>query len=454
MQLNKNQVVEVNLKDLFFHLLYRWRSILIAALIAALALCGYQYLSVKKTHDAGKLTKDERQYQTELQNYKEDLENAQNTISINTKLLEGQNTYRKDSIYFQLDAQGVWIAINKYLVKVDPSVLEKLPQGSTIDPADSILSVYTAPLSEATDEELMEAFGTDKPQYISELVSTDVNATENTVTVIVRASTKEDAQAGINLLDTKIQAISAGKAQEIDLHKLTLITSDISLRADDSLAKIQENLAKSVKENQEALQEARQRLDRLEDTGEPKAPGEHLVKMAVIGFILGVILLCIAYAISYALKGKLNNARDLTDRYHLSIFGEITSASYLHSGKGLDKAISKWELGKKALEPEMVYDSIVALIAEKQEAPKILIVSTLPAEKLKALEEAITKRIPEKEITVQADILRNSEVIALASKADAVIIAEEKRVSSIKDIDRMAESLIISGANVIGAIIL
>ena len=454
MQLNKNQVVEVNLRDLFFHLLYRWRSILIAALIAALALCGYQYLSVKKTHDAGKLTKDERQYQIDLQNYNDDLETSQNTVRINTKLLQSQNAYRKESIYFQLDPQGVWTATNKYLVKVDPSVLEKLPQGSTIDPADSILSVYTAPLSEATDEELTEAFGTDKPEYIGELVVTGINTNENTVTVTVKASTKEAAQAGMKLLNTKIEAIASGKAQEIDAHKLSLITEEVSLKSDDELAKKQEDLAKSITENQEALQEARQQLDRLEDAGEPKAPGMHLVKMAVIGFILGAALLAFAYAVSYVLKGRLNNTRELTERYNLPLFGEFATAGLLHSGKGLDKALSKWEHGKKAVDSETVYDNIAALIAEKQEAKQIQIVSTLPSEKLKDLKEALTKRLPDKSITVQADMLRNSKAIAEASKADAVILAEEKGVSTLKDMDRMAENLIISEAKVIGAIIL
>ncbi len=105
MQLNKNRVIEINLKDLFFHILYRWRSILIAAIIGAVVLCGYQYFSIKKVHDAGKVTKEERQYQLNLQKYHDDLENNQNIIRVNTKLLQGQNNYRKESIYFQLDSQ-------------------------------------------------------------------------------------------------------------------------------------------------------------------------------------------------------------------------------------------------------------------------------------------------------------------------------------------------------------
>ena len=81
-------------------------------------------------------------------------------------------------------------------------------------------------------------------------------------------------------------------------------------------------------------------------------------------------------------------------------------------------------------------------------------ISTLPAEKLTTFRDALAERIPEKTITAQADAVRNSEAITEASKADAVVIAEAKGVSLLKDMDRMAENLIISEANVIGAVVL
>ena len=55
---------------------------------------------------------------------------------------------------------------------------------------------------------------------------------------------------------------------------------------------------------------------------------------------------------------------------------------------------------------------------------------------------------------MQADILRNSDAIADAGKADAVVIVEKKHISRMKDIGRMAEILEISKAKVIGSIIL
>lgn len=454
MQINKNQVVEIHLKDLFFHILYRWRSILLVALIGAVALCGYQWWTIKSTHDAGKLTKEERQYELNLQNYKEDLESAQNTIRVNTKLLQDQNEYRKESIYFQLNPQGIWTATNKYLVKVDQSVLDKMPQGSSLDPTDGILAAYTSPLSEATDDELKEAFGTEKTEYVSELVTSELSTDENSITVSIKAATKEEAQAGMSLLNSKMEKIAAGKAQEIEPHTLSLVNEEIALKADPDLPAKQDTLAKSIAENQTALQEARQKLNKLEADGEPNAPGKHLVKMAVIGFVLGAALIFFLYAILYALSGRLKSAHDLSERYQIPILGEMVSSGQLHSNKGLDKLFSKWEVGEKTFSNETVFNNISALIEEKQEANTILLTSTLPAEKITAVGDALIKRLPDKTIETQADLIHNSEAITESAKADAVILVEAKSKSNLKDMDRMAETLIIAEANVIGAIIL
>ena len=83
-----------------------------------------------------------------------------------------------------------------------------------------------------------------------------------------------------------------------------------------------------------------------------------------------------------------------------------------------------------------------------------MLVSTLPEEKLGAVKENLVKRMPEEKIEIQAEAIKDSGTISKATKADAVIFTEKKRVSSIKEMDRLAETLIIADANVIGAIIL
>ena len=84
MQINKNYEREIDLKDLFFHLLYHWRSILVAAVIFAILLGTRQYLNLEQTHKKGKLTKAEKQYEVDLQAFRDKLQNARNGVKTYT----------------------------------------------------------------------------------------------------------------------------------------------------------------------------------------------------------------------------------------------------------------------------------------------------------------------------------------------------------------------------------
>ena len=67
--LNQEYNPEVRIRDLLFHLLYRWRSILLAALICGIVFGAWQYFSVDAAHKAGNRTKDEQRYEQDLASY-------------------------------------------------------------------------------------------------------------------------------------------------------------------------------------------------------------------------------------------------------------------------------------------------------------------------------------------------------------------------------------------------
>ncbi len=453
MQINREYEPEINLKDLFIHVLYRWRSLLIAALIGAILLGGYQYFSLKKVHDEGKLTKEERQYELDLQAYQEDLKSNRNKVAEYTKKLSEQDAYKSESLYINLNPRNVWTASKKYLIKVDQSVIDALPAGSVIDPADSILPVYTALLSGVDDETLSETFGTDNPEYIRELISVGTNTGDNTVTILVKGDSRETVQKGIACLNEQILAISSDKAQTINPHQILLIGEETYIQIDENLVKKQDDLAKAMENNQKTLQEARVKLDELESKEELTKPGTHIIKMSVIGLIVGAILLAVFYAFLYVINGRLEDAESITGQYGLPVFGQMIRSSSIHQNKGLDKLINKWEL-KNIIADNTVYDNIATLITKQENVNSILLASTLQTDKLASLEKALTSRLPGKSIDVQGDFLHNNDAVTAAGEAETVIIVEEKGASRNNDINQMINTLIISKAKVIGAVVL
>lgn len=443
MQLNKEYESDINLKDLLFHVLYRWRSILLVALIGAILLGGYKYYTMDKAVRSAVVYQDEQ--------LTEKLQELDRQIEEKAKQVADLETYLNESVYINQSPQGIWTGSCKYLVKTETPILEA-------DPTDRILPVYSYPLSGAAPEELMGIFRTDKPELLGELVETKINTAENSVTVSVTGATVEAVQKGLEYIQKRMDAISL-KAQEFGSHTLVNVGSSIILTTEIHNYDEAQNDRRSVLSG--TLSRYRSELQGLRDTaelyrtnGKTRFSKPELIKFTLIGFFLGAFLMICFYAFHYVLGGRLINSAEISEQYNLPVFGESSRSGSIHGDKGLDKLLAKWELGKNRIDPETTYDNICALIAEQQGANNILLVSTLKENKLNPVREKLATRMPEKEIKARCSFLTDSEAIAEAAQADAVLLVEEKGLSRVKHIRRMAESLSIGRANVIGAIVL
>ena len=305
MTINKNYKTTISLRDLFFHVLYRWKSILLVAVICAIGFGAYQFFYLKGIHDAGKQTEEERTFQINLQLYQVRLTDAKNKVDMITQEIEGQQEYQKESLYFNLNPQNVWIGSAEYHIEVVQEEIETLSTGSTIDPADSLLPYYLIPLGGETDqEELKEAFNTDRTEYINELVTVEPNFDSNTVSVRVLGKNQEDVEKALAYLDQRMNEISSGKAQRIKKHQLTLIGQTVALGSDKDLAEQKALQTEAMNTNIQTLMTAQDTLKALDtEKAIPQPPGTHILKMIVIGLLLGGILVTVLYILLYEFNG-------------------------------------------------------------------------------------------------------------------------------------------------------
>lgn len=446
---------EISLKDLFFSVMYRWRSILVAALIGAIILGTYQYVTLTSTHSKGELTNEERQYDIDYRNYYVSMESYQREIMSLTDQLAARKDYRDNSPYLKLDPQNVWIAEKRYYVEVDPSVMEALPEGSPIDPTDYVLAVYASAMREDMDEaELEEFFGTTNLTYIGEQAWVSTSAGDNTFSVASRASTPEEAEKLLSYVVKRIESLRDGKAQDIEPHKVVLINESVSRRVDNNVTTSQIQVKNDIAGYQKSLDTAIDNLNKLELDGEPDKPGTHVKKMAAIGFIVGAFLLAGVYAVIYVLNGKLTGGDSLADQYGIPLLGEFHRSQARTPGKWPDKWIEAMEQGKTTQDESSVVEHIAELVTDLAPDGSLLLVSTEREEKLAEFVKLLSGKLNGRKITCCADFLSSTGAISTAGQADAVIIVEEKNISYLKKIDRMADLLITSKAKVIGAVVL
>ena len=454
MQINKNYELEIDLKDLFFHLLYRWRSILVGAVIFAILLGTYQYLNLELTHKNGKLTKAEKQYEVDLQEFRDKLQNARNGVKTYTNLIKEKRVYLDESVYMKLNAQDEWYAYKRYLIKVDQAVLDALPQAIQEDPADRVASMYSVTLKSGLDSEEMEALlGTGKREYIDELVGIGGDAASNSLVISVIGASQEDVLRQLAYFDNRLHTLCAPKAQEVAAHTLTLMDEEVRSRIDGNLLTRQDEIYNQILEWQTMLKEQKEALNELEDKKEPTKP-VGIKKYAAIGFILGAFLLAGIHVVRYIGGGMLHKGSELSENYGVPVYGEFIKSRARRPGKGLDRLFEKWEF-RHASSDEAVINDIVALIRERNDGKRVLLTGTLAQEKLESLRQKLRPGLDDVVyLEIAGDFLTNGAAITDASQADAVVMVEEKHVSRLQDIRREAELLIMGSANVTGCVLI
>jgi hypothetical protein len=278
--------------------------------------------------------------------------------------------------------------------------------------------------------------------------------TTNTITIQVIGESEEKVTGQLEYFVNRLYTVSGPIAQEVCAHTLLLVIEDCYSRTDSDLSSKQDENNQQIISWQESLKKQREAVNELEERDEPVPPGKHVVKYAVIGFILGAFLLAAIYAVKYICGGKLNNVGEISERYGLPVYGEFAHSRARRPGKGLDKLFEKWEFKHAVTDAQVVESTVSALLRERFAGKKILLAGTCAQRKLDALGGSLSRHLSGAcEISSQGDLPVNANAVSASKDADAVILVEEKYVSRIASIGQAAEQLGIADVNLVGCII-
>ena len=449
METRQHGGVEINLKDMFFHILYHWRSILVIVLIGTIGLGAYQHFSIVNIHNRGEKTAEEKQYEYDVQAYDASVATSEQAIRSYRNLIANRKDYLAGSLLLQLNPSEVYQATRVYLIKLDDRVNDTLHAGMSGDPADYLMNVYNGAFDNMTsDKEMEEVFGTNNLAYVREVAKVEANTEFNTVTVTILAPNEEDARKRLEYLCKYVEGLKS-RADEVYPHSLEIVRDGVFTITRMDLANSRTNVSSEIENYQNALNRNLENVAR----GAPGVPGTHVKKMAFFGFLISFALSLLIFGIQYAISGRFHESRDLTARYQLPVYAEYvhSRAWNHHPGKLIDKLIENWEFRKKMRNNDTVNDTLTALLQEKTPSGTLLLTGSLPTEKMQPLAAAMKERIKDgAEIHVRGNLAHDSETLTQAGNADAVLLVEEIHGSRVKDVDRIAELLSIADANAIG----
>ncbi len=455
MRRNPDSEIEIDLRDMFYHILARWRSIIIIALLGAVALFGYRFYKTRDTEA------NREAYEEQMEKYQHDVEAYERydaMVDTYTAQLDELTEYQEKSTRMKIDPRNEWVARCDYFVELDKSVTDKLPEMISQDPTDEILGMYQSLFYEsAYDSEAEKLAGVEEEKYLSELITWTINPATNSFTISIIGESEQQVK---DILDYYISKIEGTINESVNLttkHKLTSANNMAYKRVDQLLVTEQKDVDERIINLRASIVKARSDKELLVEPVEPVdiTVNRGFVKYSVIGFILGGFLAFAFYMVRYIAGGKLRTSDELQTLYNLPMYGCIPNTITRKSDKGIDKLIEMKRNKRIKADYAVIAGQVASMITKNFEGEKVAIVSTSSSGRIKDMYDTIKSSIGGNVTTVlKQDFLSKREAVEELDKVDAIIVAEVRDDSIMADIDRMGEIIEISGYSVNGYIAL
>ncbi len=432
----------INFRDLFVHILRRWRSVLIGTVVVTLLLTGFKYVKDQSAYKNALAAQKNEIAVVELD--EASLANAEQVMHYQ-KLYNTQATYNRTSLLMKIDPVAVPTQTLSYLIKGKQAYVTA--------------AVYQTHLnSRAMAQTIVDAVAPDNdPSHIAELITTTLqsdngaDAVADHVILNVKIIAPTEALCASIAAEIKAQMNTVkASAANIAEHTLSLIADTVQLTVDNGLKTTQQNnlnncttLRNNLKTTQDTLTANEKayirQMTALDNQNSAVAPIKPSVskKMLVLGIAAGLVLMAGLHALGYVFSRKVKSREDFTERYGLFVFSDVATQETL------------------ALAAQQLTLAVRTAVGGKENAAVLVTGSALD-------DNTAALFTPLKEATAKQGITLNVLPAALTdaaafeqlASADAVVLAETLGISVYGDIYRELETCERLDRPVLGAFIL
>ncbi|MCI8536093.1 MAG: hypothetical protein HFG68_11120 [Hungatella sp.] len=432
MDYNNTYEQEIDLKELMFAVLHKWRIILAFAVGLALVLGGYKAVtSYMEQNDEETAQEAQEEYEKELLEYNKSIERCEREIDNLTKDIANQEEYLEKSILTNMSPYDVWEAKVELFIKTDYEIMPDMVY-QNLDFTGTVLQSYQSAL---TSTEFMEKVaskaGTDT-RYLRELVSINIgrvdNKVNNILTIQVRHESEEKAKA---ILDDLLAGVNQFKGQirsSIGNHTITEVSRSLGALVDLSLVDQQKNQTERLIQLNDSLQEKQTELDELEEP-EPVVTAASAVlkggiKYALIGGVLGAFIVIFFVCVIFVMSDKLYSAKELKYRFRVKILGTLPVTGSKKTGK-IDAWLDQMEGRAVNKDESHEYSLIAANICNyTEEAKSLLVVGSAKEENISRVASELTDRLSDMKVVFGGNLLNDEEGLKKLPECDGIVLVE------------------------------
>lgn len=483
---------EIDLVALMMTLLHQLKPILLTAVVCAILATGlgvaknaYSSYAASKAENSGDGTvvksSAQRAYEEKLVEYREEkTEHDSNVQEYESELLQNQQTiesmkvkientkeYLEKSVLNSIDPYNVHVAQADMYVATDYKILPGM-EYQNVDYTDAVLQAYSSlMINSETMGSIAKSVGIEE-RYMRELVSVSGDSSTRLLTVRVYGSDDATTSKILNALLARMDAIQEIVESSVGHHSIAQLANTSTVQVltwlRDNQQQNRENLTDLQNQVttleaadrvlQQSIEDEQQALDAMEPPEEVKT-GTSVVKLVVLGFLLGIVLVCGVSTLQFLMQGKVYSGKELNQTTGLPLLGTLASERTKKAGK-LDAKLYQME-GRPdgSGDEEMIRLMAVTVRSRAPEADSILVTGDLPAEQLNALAAALQNTDALRAQTVKAagSILQNAATVPQVTDADAIVLAADCTVTRTDAVREQNEKITRLGKNILGCIV-
>lgn len=476
----QNYEQEIDLKDLMFAVLRRWRPIILIAIIFALLLGGFKAVrGLGQMKDAEYVASKQQEYDNSMDQYEMSKERLEKEIENIKASLESQNDYMENSVLMNINPYDEYTTAVSFYVATDYQIMPGMAYQNP-NTASSIMAAYMSMIQngEMYNYVLKKMEPSLELRYLQELVTVEPDYDNNMFNVRVISSTEEGAEQIMSFIMESLNDYQAVITQKIGPHTLNMIqdtgaagpsaapggemsqTPEVYTTVDLELEKKQQDqsartqtLNQSLTDKTKELNELKEPANTLPSTGSAL---KSAVKYGVLGGVLGAFLAVFFICVSFLMSDKLANDRELRRRYGLMVLGVFDSGEKKGLFAFVDRFIDRMEGTAARKMSSAQACSVVAanVMNYAGEAKQILLVTSTDAGVLDTVNEELSAVLPSLTLTSGGNLDREAEAIRKAASCDAVILVEKRKESSFTGIERELEIVKSLDKKILGCVVL
>ena len=464
MEPNNNYEQEIDLKDLMFAVLRKWRPIIVIAVVFAVLLGALKTVKgIRQLGDEEYVKKNQDTYVMNLDQYNSTKGRLEKEIENLQQNIESQQEYKDHSILMYINPYDEYVETATFYISTDYAIMPGMMYQNP-NTATSILKAYMsiAQNGEMYNYVLGKMNNKIGIRYLKELVKIVPDYDNNMLDITVIGDTRKTASDVMGYIKDSIASSKDSITEAIGEHENNLVDESQFVTVDLELDKTQTEFSANMDQLDISL---KQKTKELSELAEPKnnllSKGSVLksaVKYAVLGGVLGAFIAVFFLCVAFLMSDKLVNEKELKRRYGIMVLGVFRRNDKKRAFGFVDKWLDKMEgVSGREMEDSRTFEVVAANALnymEQDRAADVILVGTVETEKLEQVRAGLASMLGAAALSVGGNLGKDASAIKKAAACDAVILVEQRGGSLFGGIEQELDLVRSLGKKVIGCIVL